>query len=178
MRERRLTLSSGCPQGHSLRTRGSQNEKITRAIGRVWRGRRSTRDLGSDSGCFTATRPFCQCAHCTHDRPIVLHAPAAVRVRGAQAGYLARNTHTPQCDLFSTLCTNSPATIEFAACVPPPSKSQPAAHLAKQSRVALARYAHPACVPGWGHTPVSRPHISRPGDHLHPVAQTFRSPGT
>lgn len=52
-----------------------------------------------------------------------------------------------------------------------------AVHSARWPFALACRFALRGRVPGWGLTPVSRPHIFRPGDHFHPICANFRSPG-
>jgi regulator of nucleoside diphosphate kinase len=52
-----------------------------------------------------------------------------------------------------------------------------AVHPARRHSVPLGRCARHSGAPGWGLTPVSRPHIHKPGDHLHTICANFRSPG-
>lgn len=50
-------------------------------------------------------------------------------------------------------------------------------HSAKQPRVLPGRCARHRRVPGWGLTPVSRPHIPRPGDRFHPNSRNLQIAG-
>ena len=69
------------------------------------------------------------------------------------------------------------AAHRVSAWAPSPSSPPFAVHLVRRPLRPLAGCMRPRRGPGRGLASVCRPHISRPGDHLHPLCANLRSPG-